>query len=159
MRPAEYRINLTAHETKRLKPLIRKLTAAQTLVKRAKIILMAKGEGKSNKEIAERLGTTLSNVTIWTKRWIDRTLDSIEERLSELPRSGSPEKISPEQWCQIMAVCCTSPEEYDYPMSHWSGPKLAVEVVKPGIIESISVSHLNDLLKKRNYNRTALAIG
>lgn len=159
MRPPEYRINLTAHETNRLKQLIRKSTAPQNVVKRAKIILMANGEGKSNKEISERLGTTLSNVTIWTKRWIDRALDSIEERLSDRPRPGSPGKISPEQWCQIMAVCCTPPEEYGYPMSHWSGSELAVEVVKQGIIESISVSHLNDFLKKRNYNRTALATG
>lgn len=159
MRPPEYRINLTAHETNRLERLTRKSTAPQHLVKRAKIILMADGEGKSNKEISELLGTPLAKVTIWTKRWIDRMLDPIEERLSDLPRPGSPCKITPEQWCKIMAVCCTSPQEYSYPITHWSGQELAKEVVKQGIVESISVSHLNDFLKKQNYNRTALATG
>jgi len=57
------------------------------MVKRAKIILMADGEGKSNKEISEEIGTTLANVTTWTKRWIDRTLDAIEERLRNCPKS------------------------------------------------------------------------
>lgn len=111
MRPQEYRINLTAYETSQLEQLIRQSTAPQNLVKRAKIILMANGEGQSNKEISEILGTTLAKVTMWTKRWIDRALDSIEERLSDLPRPGSPGKITPEQWCQIMAVCCTPPQE------------------------------------------------
>ena len=159
MRPPEYRINLTAHETNRLEQLIRKSTAPQNQVKRAKIILMADGEGQSNLVIAERLDTTLANVTTWTKRWIDRALDSIEERLSDLPRPGSPGKITPEQWCQIMAVCCTHPKEYGYPISHWSGPELAREVIRQGIVESISVSHLNDFLKKQNYSRIVCGIG
>jgi putative transposase len=67
-----------------------------------------------------------------------------EERLSDLPRPGSPCKITPEQWCKIMAVCFTAPQEYGYPITHWSGHELVKEVVKQGIVESISVSHLND---------------
>ncbi len=120
---------------------------------------MANGEGKSNQEIAGILGTTLANVTTWTKRWLDRTVDSIEERLSDLPRPSSPSKITPEQWCQIMAVCCTPPQEYGYPISHWTGPELAKEVVKQGLVESLSVSHLNDFLKKHHCNRIVLATG
>lgn len=46
IRPAEYRINLTAQEANRLEQLIHKSTAPQNLVKRARIILMADGEGK-----------------------------------------------------------------------------------------------------------------
>lgn len=114
------------------------------MVKRAKIILAADEEGKSNKEIAEMLGTTLANVSIWTKRWIDRARDFVEERLSDLPRTGAPCKISAEQWCQIMAVCCRAPQEYGYPMTHWTNRELAKEVVKQGIVEPISPSHLHD---------------
>lgn len=159
MRPPEYRVNLTAHETNRLEQFIRKPTAPQNLVKRAKIILMADGEGKSNKEISEMPGITLSKVSIWTKRRIERTLDPVGQRLSDRPRSGSPGKITPEQWCQIMSVCCTPPKEYGYPLSHRTGPELAKEVVNQGIVEAVSVSHLNDFLKKQNYSRTAPATG
>lgn len=155
----KYKINLTGYEIRQLKQLIRKSTAGQHLVKRAKIILMVNEEGKSNTNVAQDLSTTPANVTMWTKRWIDRAMDPVEERLSDLPRPGSPSTITPEQWCQIMAVCCTPPEEYAIPISHWTGPELAKEVVKQGIVDSISVSHLNDFLKKQNYNRTALAIG
>lgn len=159
MRPPEYRINLTAHETNQLEQLIRKSTAPQGVVKRARIILLADGEGKSNKEISKILGTTMANVTTWTKRWIERALDPIVERLSDLARPGSPSKITPEQWCQIMSVCCTVPQEYGHPITHWTGRELAKEVIKQEIIESISVSHLNDFLKKQNYNRTVAVIG
>lgn len=159
MRLPAYRTNLTADETKKLEQIIRKSTAPQHLVRRARIILMANGEEKSNKVIAEKLGITSSKVSIWTKRWTDRAEDTVEERLSDLPRSGAPCQITPEQWCKIMAVCCTPPEEYDYPMTHWTGKELANEVIKQGIVESISVSHLNDFLKKQNYNHTVLAIG
>ena len=159
MRPAAYRINLTAHEVRQLEQMIRKSTAPQHLVKRAKIILMANEEGKSNKEIAARVGTTLGKVTKWTRRWIEKALDPVKERLSDLRRSGSPVKIKAEQWCQIIAVCCSPPKEYGYPMSHWTGAELAKEVIKQGIVGSISVSHLNDFLKKHNYNRTVVAIG
>ena len=92
MRPAAYRINLTAHEVRQLEQMIRKSTAPQHLVKRAKIILMANEEGKSNKEIAARVGTTLGKVTKWTRRWIEKALDPVKERLSDLPRCGSPVK-------------------------------------------------------------------
>ncbi|WP_286019190.1 hypothetical protein, partial [Candidatus Venteria ishoeyi] len=60
---------------------------------------------------------------------------------------------------QIMAICCRPPREYGYPITHWTGTELAKEVIKQGIIETISVSHLNDFLKKQNYNRTAPATG
>ena len=86
MRRPTYRTSLTADETKQLEQLIRKSTAPQHLVRRAKIILMANGEGKSNQVIAEELGITSSKVSLWTKRWIDRAGDSLEERLSDLAR-------------------------------------------------------------------------
>ena len=159
MKSAGYRINLTDSEIDQLKQLIRKSTAPQDLVKRAKIILMANEEHQSNRTISERIGTTVANVTKWTKRWINRALEPVKERLSDLPRSGSPCRITPEQWCQIIAVACTPPAEYDRPITHWSGSELADEVIKQGIVESISKSHLNDFLKKQTYSRTALVTG
>ena len=53
-----YRVNLLASERRELEELIRKQTTAQHIAKRARIILMANGDGATNQEIADRLGFT-----------------------------------------------------------------------------------------------------
>jgi putative transposase len=70
--------------------------------------------------ISEKLNTTSAEVTKWTKRWIDYALAPIEKRLEDLPRLGAPDRFTPEQWCQIMALACESPAKYGRPMTHWT---------------------------------------
>lgn len=148
MRPAKYRINLTGNEQNQLEQLIRNQTTPQNKVRRAKLILMANRDGKTNKEIAEILNATPADVTMWTQRWIESALEPVEVRLEDLPRSGAPDKFTPEQWCQIMALACESPEDYGYPITHWTYRELAREVIKQGIVEKISISHLGDFLRE-----------
>ena len=62
----------------------------------------------------------MADVSRWTKRWIERAAEPVEDRLSDLPRSGAPDRITPEQWCQIMALACELPEAHDRPITHWS---------------------------------------
>ncbi|VAW48209.1 hypothetical protein MNBD_GAMMA04-1023, partial [hydrothermal vent metagenome] len=157
--PTNYRINLTGKECSVLEQLVRTQTTPQNKVRRAKIILLANEECMNNKQIAEKLSIDSSDVTVWTKRWIERAGDEIEERVSDLPRSGAPSRITPEQWCQIMALACEPPENYQLPITHWSHKELAREVVKQGIVETISATHLGDFLKKQTYSHTAVAIG
>jgi len=159
MRPPKYRINLTGKEKSVLEQLIRKHTTAQNLVRCARIILLANEEGKTNTEIAEALGTDSPTVTKWSKRWIERASDAVEERLGDAPRSGAPENITPEQWCQMMALACELPEDHGHPITHWTYRELANEIVKQGIVEQLSTSHLFDFLKKRNFNPTGVVIG
>ncbi len=128
----KYRINLIGPEVDKLERLIRKHSTPQQVAKRARIILLANGEGQSNQAIASQLGTTKANVTIWTKRWIERTLLPVEERLWDAPRPGRPDEISAEQWCRIMALACEPPEDYGRPITHWSLAELAQEVVQRG---------------------------
>lgn len=145
----KYRINLIGSEIDKLERLVRKHTTPQQVAKRARIILLANGDGQSNQAIASQLNTTKANVTIWTKRWIERTLLPVEERLRDAPRPGRPDEISAEQWCRIMALACEPPEDYGRPLSHWSLAELAQEAVQQGIVASISTSHLHNFLKKR----------
>ena len=147
MRRHAYRINLTANEKNQLEQRIRKQTASQNIVKRAKIILLSNEGKKMNKEISKILGIAASKITVWTKRWIDRTLDPVEERLSDLPRSGSPSRVTQEQWCQIMALACKPPENYGYPITNWTHRELIKEVIKQGIVDNISISHVGNFLK------------
>jgi putative transposase len=145
----KYRINLIGPELYELERLVRKHTTPQQVAKRARIILLANGEGQSNQAIASQLKTTKANVTIWTKRWIERSLLPVEERLRDAPRPGRPDEISAEQWCRIMALACEPPEDDGRPITHWSLAELAQEAVQQGIVTRISTSHLHNFLKKR----------
>jgi transposase len=144
----KYRINLTSQELEKLEQIIRTQTAPQNEVKRAKIIIMANEEGKTNKEISEILNTTSAEITKWTKRWIDCTLVPIGKRLKDLLSERAPDTFTPEQWCQIIALACESPNKYDRPITHWTYRELADEAIKQGIVKSISASHVGDFLRK-----------
>jgi putative transposase len=90
------------------------------------------------------------DVTRWTKRWMERAEDAVERRLIDAPRAGAPDRITAEQWCQILAVACEPPEDHGVPITHWSHKELAQEVVKQDIVDRISSSHLGTILKKRS---------
>jgi transposase len=144
-----YRINLMSSERDELEQLARGYTTPQLIARRARIILMANEEGMSNTEIARELGVNKAKVTLWTQRWSERALEPVSDRLSDLPRPGAPDSITPEQWCRVMALACESPQEYGYPMSHWSSNELAAEAIKQGIVERFSAGHLRTVLQKK----------
>ena len=131
----------------------------QQLARRARIVLLANGEGWSNREIADALKSHKADVSIWTKRWIERASDPLAQRLRDLPRSGRPETLSAEQWCRIFALACEPPHAHARPISHWTSRELADEAIKQGIVETLSEGHLRKMLKKRPYNRIAAATG
>lgn len=159
MRPPKYRIQLTDKEKSVLEQLIRQHTTPQNLARRARVILLANQEGKTNKEIAQMLSTNSPTVSKWRKRWIERLSDPIKVRLTDAPRSGKPETITTQQWCQIMALACELPEDHGRPITHWTYRELADETIKQGIVEQLSTSHLCNFLKKQNFSRTEVATG
>ena len=148
MKSATYRINLTGKEVSILEQLIRRQTSPQNKVRRAKIILLANEERLSNTQIAKKLSTYKADVSKWTKRWIEQADKPIEDRINDLPRTGSPCRITAEQWCKIMALACESPEVYNVPITHWTHKELAREAVKQKIVSAISSTHLGGFLKK-----------
>lgn len=148
-----YHIVLTKQERELLGKISRKHSEKQITVVRAKIILRA-DEGHQHKKIAAQLGISERIVTKWIKRWLARVSDPVEERLQDLARSGAPDTISPEQWCQIIAMACESPSEYGLSITDWTQRELAIEAIKQGIVETISPSHLGRALKKKRSNRT-----
>jgi len=46
--------------------------------------------------------------------------------------------FSLEQILQLFAIACEKPEDYERPISHWTARELAEEVIKQGIVLSIS---------------------
>ena len=160
MRPKKYKIKLLPIEKEALEKLLKKQSTPQNIARRAKIILLTDDTDKSYTAIAKSLNIASCDITKWTQRWVKRSdTKDVEERLQDDPRSGRPSEITPEQWCSIMALACEKPENHGVPITNWSHSTLTKEILKQGIVEKISPSHLGDFLKKQNYNHTAVSIG
>ena len=100
----------------------------------------------------------------WRTRWLGLAAVPLEEvsvaeRLEDAPRPGGPCRITGAQVCQLTALACEAPQGSDRPISQWSGRELADEVVKWGIVDTISPRHAARLLKRGSSSRTASAIG
>ena len=141
-----------------LEALLRRRSLPQQLAVRARIVLAA-ADGDNNSQIARSLGLEVDTVRLWRNRWLSYAPIplsdlSLDERLSDVPRSGRPIQISAEQRCQIVALACEAPKDAARPISQWTGREIADEVVKRGILPKISGRHAARLLKKGISNRT-----
>lgn len=144
-----------------LQQMVKQTTVTKRLLQRCQIILLAL-VGLSNREIAERVEVSRKQVGLWRRRWQQSMpaltaiepqettaalRRALEEVLSDAPRAGSPGKFSAEQVTEILGVACETPELSGRPITHWTGKELADEVVKRGIVESISTSQIHRYLR------------
>src|SRR3954452_2174272 len=140
----------------------RSVTAPSRLRQRATIIILA-FEGLRNEDIAPRVGLTQRQVGRWRRRWANawnRLIDveccesraalrrAMEAVLSDEPRPGVPAKFTPEQVTQILAVACEPPAKSDRPITHWTVQELTDEVIRRGIVESISPAQVYRYLRE-----------
>jgi len=150
--PKPSEIKLTDEERQGLDKLVRRHNTRQQIALRARIVLAA-ADGKNNSEIAREFGVDRAASKLWRNRWLTLSpisLDdlSVEERLEDLPRPGAPRRITADQRCQIEAMACEDPEDSGRPISQWSSRELADEIIKRGIVETISPRHAARLLKR-----------
>lgn len=154
---------VTERQQATLQAMTRSGTCPQAAAQRARMILLA-FDGLCNEDIAERVGCERHAVGPWRHRWAD-AFDrlvlieccekpsalprAIEGLLSDRPRSGSPGKFTAEQVTQILAIACEDPEKSGRPVTHWTPRELADEVVKRGVVESISPRQVGRFLKIR----------
>ncbi|MGZ3397342.1 MAG: IS630 family transposase [Isosphaeraceae bacterium] len=151
------KITITERQQEILQTFSRSVTAPSRLRQRAAIIVLA-FDGLLNEDIAQRVGLTHRQVGRWRRRWADawdRLVDleccesravwrrAIEAVLSDEPRPGAPGKFTPEQVTQILAVACEPPEKSGRPITHWTVRELTDEVIRRGIVESISPSQVS----------------
>ena len=151
-------IHLTDYERRRLELFVRRYSTGQQKAIRGRIILLA-ADGKNNQEIVKELNVSVDTARLWRQRWLDLqpiSMDdlSVEERLDDLPRPGTPPRLTPNQICQIEKLACEKPEHSGRPITQWTGREIADEIKKRGIIDEISPRHASRLLKKGASNRT-----
>jgi transposase len=109
-------------------------------------------DGVTYRSIAEQLGIEANVVTTWVIRWQQTGAGqdlSVEERLADAPRPGTPDTFTPEQVCRIVALACELPSVYGRPITHWTPRELRDEVLKQKIVEQISERHAGRMLATR----------
>jgi transposase len=145
-------VKLSDVERAGLEKLIKRHQVGQQIALRARIILAA-ADAQKNTEIAQAYRVTLDTVRLWRNRWVklqDISLEdlSIEDRLADAPRPGTPARITADQRCRIEALACEKPEESGRPITHWTAREIADELKKRNIVETISPRHAARLLKR-----------
>jgi putative transposase len=156
--PKPEKIELSERVRDELAKLAARPKTEQQKAQRARIILRA-AEGKNNSEIARELSQSVDMVRLWRRRWIELlpiVLEdlSVEERLEDLPRPGAPSQFTADQICQMEQMACEAPEKMGRPISQWTGREIADEMIKRGIVQTISRRHAARLLKKGRYGHT-----
>ena len=142
-------LNLSDEERPQLQQLITRHNTPQQIARRARIILMA-SDGQNNREIARSLAINRQMARLWRNRWLETNGKdlSILQRLQDQERVGAPVKFSMAQVVELFALACSSPEDYGRPISHWTARELTDEIIKQGIMETISIRHVGRLLKE-----------
>ena len=149
-------IELSRAQRQELMALLRRHSTPQQMALRARIVLLA-AEGANNCQIARQLDVSRDMVRRWRERWLALLPAAAElplqERLTDVPRPGKPVRLSAEQVCQIVALACEAPKDSDRPISHWTGREIAEEIIRRGIVASISGRHAARLLKRGTCDR------
>lgn len=83
--PAAVTIELSDEDRAVLEGWTRRRTSAHGLAQRSRIVLEA-ADGRTNTEIAERLGVSRPTVTRWRRRFAERGVDGLVDE----PRPGRP---------------------------------------------------------------------
>jgi putative transposase len=148
-RLAPKELKLSDCERLGLQQLINRHNTPQQIALRGKIILLA-SEGKNHREIARTLDINRQTARTWRNRWLENDGKelAILQQLQDSERSGAPVKYTMEQVIELFAIACSSPSDYQRPISHWTNRELADEIMKQGIIESISPRHVGRLLEE-----------
>ena len=148
-RSAPKGLSLEATEREQLQQLINRHSTPQQIALRASIIVLA-DEGQNRIEIARSLNISRDMARLWRERWLSRQGQGVTvvERLQDAERSGAPARFTLEQILHLFALACEAPAIYERPLSHWSARELASEMMKQGIVETISSRHVGRLLEE-----------
>ena len=119
---------LGARRKARLEAIVRRASAPQGLVRRARIVLLAHA-GVSNAEIARRVGCALNTVRTWRRRFVRGGMPALLDRV----RSGRPPVYGSQVRLQVVAAATSVPPPE---ASVWTHALLAAQLADTGISAS-----------------------
>lgn len=155
------KVQITERQQVVLFELSRSRSESQMISQRAQIILLA-FQGRLNQEIALEVGLDRKQVGLWRRRWQSawealtllecteprKLREAVRETLRDAHRSGTPGIFTAKQITQILAVACEAPALSGRPITHWTQRELRDEVIKRGIVTSISESRVGHFLRE-----------
>jgi putative transposase len=138
---------------------------------RSQIVLLA-SQGRSTSSIAKEMKLEYTTVQRWRDRYSKakeelsrtevesphKTRSAIIAALSDEQRSGGPPKFTNDQVAAILAMACEDPLRLELPFSHWTPELLQIEVVKLGIVPSISVRQIGRFLKRERFTTASNSV-
>lgn len=139
-------IQLSESERRQLEKLLKQGSLSARKFKRA-LALLELDRGRTFTAVAQTVGATKQSVSTWAQKYREMGLAGLEDK----PIPGRPISISGEERAKITALACSdAPEGY----SQWSLRLLAEKAVELELVEEISHTHVNRILKKTNSSRT-----
>ena len=156
------RVTITEQQQAILVELANARTTTVSVSQRSQIILLA-FDKHTNEQISAEVNLNPDQVGRWRRRWQTawdsliqvecggkphELRDAIKKVLADLPRSGRPRQITPEQQTRMISLACENPEDSERPISNWTGWELAEELKLRGIIDSISPRWVSELLRR-----------
>ncbi len=130
-RQSPFVIELSVEDRRRLESVVRRRTAEQRMVMRARIVLAASA-CEENASIAVRLEVALNTVIKWRKRFFEEGIDGLADR----KRSGRPRTFPPSGHRRDQGTGCELPATTGVPLSRWSSAELARELVARPNVQS-----------------------
>jgi transposase len=134
---------LTASERHRLKKMAYGHKTPHQARQRATIVLLA-ARGRPNARIAAQTCLHVDTVRTWRGRFAAGGLPALADR----KRSGRPGSFTALHVAEVKSLACQLPAESGAPLSRWSCPELAREVVARSVVGSISTSTVRRWLKQ-----------
>jgi transposase len=128
-------VMLSAGDRKTLKKRARGARTAYRDWLRAQIVLAA-ARGRASARIAADLHVSVDTVRKWRGRFAARGLSG----LKDLSRSGRPRRITALERAAMVALACQLPAATGVPLSRWTAPELAAELMAQGLVSAISPS-------------------
>jgi transposase len=113
-------VELTEAEREQLESWSRRLTTAQALAQRSRIVLLV-AEGLRTGEVAQRLGVHRNTVAKWRRRFEAERLDGLVDE----PRPGRPRTVTD---AHVDAVITKTLESAPKDATHWSTRSMASEL-------------------------------
>lgn len=110
---------LSDDERAALEGWVRRRSTSQAWALRCRIILECAG-GASNKDVAEKLGSTPHAVGRWRLRFVEHRIAG----LGDMPRSGAPRTVTDEQVAELIAATL---ERTPTGATHWSTRSMAAQ--------------------------------